>query len=107
MADGCTGCSLPCDHVDGARQHFEHNDVSFVAVSRAPIKKIEAYRQRMGWTFRWASSANSDFNFDYDVPFPEGARESGVFDNFEARPYPEIDELPGVSVFFKDEDGAI
>lgn len=105
--EGCPGCSLLCDHVDGARQHFEHNDVSFVAVSRAPIETIEAYRKRMGWTFRWVSSAKSDFNFDFDVSFPQGARESGVFYNFETRPDPEIDELPGVSVFFKDEDGAI
>ena len=105
--EGCTGCSLLCDHVDGPRQHFENNDVSFVAASRAPIEKLEAYRKRMGWTFRWVSSAKSDFNFDYDVSFPAGKRESGVFYNFEARPDPEIDELPGVSVFFKDEDGAI
>ena len=105
--EGCPGCSLLCDHVDGARQHFEHNDVSFVAVSRAPVEKLEAYRKRMGWTFRWASAANSDFNFDYDVSFPQETREGGVFYNFERRPDPEIGELPGVSVFFKDEDGAI
>lgn len=105
--EGCTGCSLLCDHVDGARQHFEQNDVSFVAVSRAPVEKIEAYRKRMGWMFRWVSSAKSDFNFDYDVSFPQESREAGVFYNFEARPDPGIDELPGVSVFFKDDDGAI
>jgi predicted dithiol-disulfide oxidoreductase (DUF899 family) len=104
--EGCTGCSLLCDHVDGARQHFEHNDVSFVAVSRGPIEKIEAYRKRMGWTFRWVSSAGT-FNFDYNVSFPAGSREDGVFYNFEQRPDPEIDELPGVSVFFKDEDATI
>jgi predicted dithiol-disulfide oxidoreductase (DUF899 family) len=105
--EGCIGCSLLCDHVDSARQHFEQNDVSFVAVSRAPIAALEAYRKRMGWTFRWASSANTDFNFDYDVSFPAQTREGGVFYNFEARPDPEIDELPGVSVFYRDEDGAI
>ncbi len=105
--EGCTGCSLHCDHVDGPRQHFEHNDVSFVAVSRAPIEKIEAYRERMGWSFRWVSSAKNDFNFDYNVSFPEGSREGGVFYNFEWRPDPGIDELSGASVFFRDEDGAI
>ena len=72
--EGCPGCSLLSDQVDGARQHFEHNDVSFVAVSRAPIAKLEAYRTRMGWTFRWVSSAGSDFNFDYHVSFPDGTR---------------------------------
>ncbi len=105
--EGCTGCSLLCDHVDGARQHFEHNDVSFVAVSRGPLSRLEAYRKRMGWTFRWVSSAGSDFNFDYAVSFPPGSREGGVIYNFEGRPDPGIDELPGISVFFKDGDGAI
>jgi predicted dithiol-disulfide oxidoreductase (DUF899 family) len=104
---GCVGCSLFCDHVDGARQHFEHNDVSFVAVSRAPIEKLEAYRKRMGWTFRWVSSAGNDFNFDHHVSFPDGSREGGVFYNFEQRPDPGTDELSGRSVFFKDDDGAI
>jgi predicted dithiol-disulfide oxidoreductase (DUF899 family) len=105
--EGCPGCSLLCDQVDGARQHFEHNDVSFVAVSRAPIEMLEAYRQRMGWKFRWVSSAGNDFNFDYHVSFPKGGRERGVIYNFAERPDPEIDELSGVSVFFKDGDGAI
>jgi predicted dithiol-disulfide oxidoreductase (DUF899 family) len=86
---------------------FEHNDVSFVAVSRGPIAKPEAYRKRMGWKFRWVSSAASDFNFDYYVSFPNGTRERGVFYNFAERPDPEVDELPGSSVFYKDEDGSI
>jgi predicted dithiol-disulfide oxidoreductase (DUF899 family) len=105
--EGCPGCSLLSDHVDGARQHFEHNDVSFVAVSRGPLDRLEAYRKRMGWRFRWVSSAGNDFNFDYNVSFPNGQRENGVFYNFERKPDPGIDELPGLSVFLKDEDGAI
>jgi predicted dithiol-disulfide oxidoreductase (DUF899 family) len=105
--EGCVGCSFHCDHVDAARQHFEHNDVSFAAVSRAPIEKLEAYRRRMGWTFRWVSSAHNDFNFDYHVSFPQGTRADGVYYNFEQRADPGIDELSGRSVFFKDEDGAI
>jgi predicted dithiol-disulfide oxidoreductase (DUF899 family) len=105
--EGCPGCSLLCDQVDGARQHFEHNDVSFVAVSRGPIEKLRAYRERMGWKFRWVSSAASDFNFDHHVSFPDGARERGVFYNFEQQPDPEIDELSGTSVFTKDDRGTI
>jgi predicted dithiol-disulfide oxidoreductase (DUF899 family) len=107
--EGCSGCSLLCDQVDGARQHFEHNDVSFAAVSRGPIAKLQAYRERIGWKFRWVSSAASDFDFnvDYHVSFPNGTRERGVFYNFEQRSDPEIDELPGVSVFHNDDDGAI
>src|SRR5258706_9146323 len=94
--EGCPGCSLLSDQVDGARQHFEHDDVSFVAVSRGPIDKLQAYRKRMGWKFRWVSSATSDFNFDYHVSFPEGTRERGVFYNFAERSDPEVDELAGV-----------
>jgi predicted dithiol-disulfide oxidoreductase (DUF899 family) len=105
--EGCPGCSLLCDQVDGARQHFEHNDVSFVAVSRGPIEKLQAYRERMGWKFRWVSSAAGDFNFDYHVSFPKGTREHGVFYNFNDCPDPEVDELPGVSVFYLEDDGSI
>ncbi len=76
------------------------------ALSRS-IDKLEAYRKRMGWKFRWVSSATSAFNLDYHVSFPDGTRGRGVFYNFEKRPDPEIDELPGVSVFYKDHDGAI
>jgi predicted dithiol-disulfide oxidoreductase (DUF899 family) len=105
--EGCPGCSLLADQVDGARRHFEHNDVSFAAVSRAPIAKLEAYRERMGWAFRWVSSAGCDFNLDYNVSFPDGTRRRGVVYNFEKQPDPGIDELHGTSVFFKDADGAI
>jgi predicted dithiol-disulfide oxidoreductase (DUF899 family) len=105
--EGCPGCSLLSDQVDGARQHFEQNDVSFVAVSRGPIEMLQAYRERMRWKFRWVSSAGSDFNFDYHVSFPEGTREQGVFYNFDQRPDPGVDELAGVSVFYRDGDGAI
>ena len=105
--EGCIGCSLLCDHVDGARRHFEHNDVSFVAVSRAPVAKLDAYRHRMGWAFRWVSSAGNDFNLDYHVSFPGGSRGSGVNYNFEQRPDHGIDELSGRSVFFKDADGTV
>jgi predicted dithiol-disulfide oxidoreductase (DUF899 family) len=105
--EGCPGCSLLSDHVDGARQHFQHNDVSFVAVSRGPIAKLEAYRKRMGWKFRWVSSAANDFNFDYHVSFPQGTREQGVLYNFAQQSDPEVDELPGASVFYQDDDGAI
>jgi predicted dithiol-disulfide oxidoreductase (DUF899 family) len=105
--EGCPGCSLLSDQVDGARQHFEHDDVSFVAVSRAPIERLEAYRKRMGWQFHWVSSGANDFNFDFHVSFPKDTREAGVFYNFEKQPDPEVDELPGISVFYRDEDGTI
>jgi predicted dithiol-disulfide oxidoreductase (DUF899 family) len=105
--EGCVGCSLLADQVDGGRQHLEHKDVSWVAVSRGPIDRLEAYRRRMGWSFRWVSSADSDFNFDFHVSFPEETRRNGIFYNFADQPDPRIDELPGVSVFHQDEHGAI
>jgi predicted dithiol-disulfide oxidoreductase (DUF899 family) len=100
--EGCPGCSLLSDQVDGARQHFEHNDVSFVAVSRAPIDKLAAYRKRMGWTFRWVSSAGSDFNFDYHVSFRRDELTRGRVDyNYRTRPW-SLSEAPGISVFLKE-----
>lgn len=105
--EGCVGCSFLCDHVDGARRHFEHHDISFVAVSRAPMERLLAYRERMGWTFRWVSSGGNDFNFDYHVSFPPKEQAAEVEYNFTQRPHPDIDELEGESVFLQAEDGTI
>jgi predicted dithiol-disulfide oxidoreductase (DUF899 family) len=105
--EGCTGCSFLADQIEGALMHLTHHDVSFAAVSRAPVAKLLAYRARMGWRFPWVSAADSDFNFDFHVSFPDGTREGGVFYNFEQQPDPEIDELSGTSAFFQDADGSI
>ena len=107
--EGCTGCSFLCDHVDGARQHFEHHDLSFVAVSRAPIGKLETYRKRMGWNFRWVSAGHTDFNYDFHVSFPpERVKDGRITYNFTEQDYsPDCQELPGFSVFFKDEEGHV
>jgi predicted dithiol-disulfide oxidoreductase (DUF899 family) len=67
--DGCPSCSFLVDHVEGAQQHFEHRDISFACVSRAPIDKIETYKRRMGWGFQWVSSSQNRFNFDFHVSF--------------------------------------
>jgi predicted dithiol-disulfide oxidoreductase (DUF899 family) len=106
---GCVGCSFKADHVDAARVHLEHHDVSFAAISRAPLAKIDAYRRRMGWQFAWVSSSGSDFNFDFHVSFDKeaAAREGGkVAYNFTRIDY-ESDELPGQSVFYRDETGTV
>jgi predicted dithiol-disulfide oxidoreductase (DUF899 family) len=106
--EGCRGCSFMADHVDGARQHFEHHDVAFAAVSRAPWSEIEKFKKRMGWGFNWASSYGSDFNYDYHVSFTKEQLESGkVYYNFEEIDDASMDELPGLSVFQKEEDGRI
>src|SRR5262245_24910879 len=99
---GCVGCSFLCDHVDGANQHLMQHDVTFVAVSRAPLAKIESYKKRMGWRFPWVSSYGSDFNFDYHVSFtPEEVTKGKAYYNYEIQDVG-IDELSGRSVFFKD-----
>ncbi|CAN7210476.1 thioredoxin family protein [Rhizobium rhizogenes] len=106
---GCPGCSFLADHFDGALPHLNHHDVSLVAVSRAPLEKVEAYKTRMGWKFPWVSSFANDFNFDYHVSFTKDqlAGEK-VFYNFTAMDSSEgHDELPGLSAFYKDEAGDI
>ncbi len=104
--EGCTGCSFSADHVDPARVHFENRDLSFVAVSRAPLEKIAAYQKRMGWKFNWVSSYGSDFNYDFNVSFKPEQIGTQVFYNYGMETC-EIDELPGLTVFYKDEDGRI
>jgi len=104
---GCPGCSLISDHVDAARQHFEHNDLSFAAVSRTSVANIEAYKKRMGWTFPWVSSLHSDFNYDFQVSFRKAELEAGPVEyNFEMQKGT-MEELHGESMFFKDSDGTI
>lgn len=106
--EGCVGCSFQADHVDAARQHFEHADLSFAAVSRAPYDRIAAFKRRMGWSFPWVSSFGTDFNYDYHVSFREDERKRGnVFYNFRTIDDPGIDELPGQSVFCRGDDGTI
>ncbi|MGO8918333.1 MAG: DUF899 domain-containing protein [Stellaceae bacterium] len=105
--EGCVGCSFGADHIGGALVHLEHHDVTVVAVSRAPLAEIEAYRKRMGWRFTWVSSDGSDFNFDYHVSFtPDEMAKAEVYYNYRMTA-PSIDELPGLSVFCKDAAGDI
>lgn len=106
---GCPGCSFLADHFDGARQHIIHHDVNLVAVSRAPLPKIEAYRQRMGWTFPWVSSNGSDFNFDYHVSYtPEDLAGDQINYNFQKIDIAQgHDELPGLSCFYQDDSGQV
>jgi predicted dithiol-disulfide oxidoreductase (DUF899 family) len=83
---GCPTCSSIADTFDGIRVHLEHHDVTFVAVSRAPLEKVQAYKQRMGWRFPWASSDGSDFNFDFGVSFTEEQQREGAEYNFQRFP---------------------
>ena len=107
LGNGCTGCSFLADHLDGPLLHLVHHDVSLVVVSRAPLERLEAYKQRMGWRFPWVSSAENDFNFDYHVSFtPEELASGEVYYNYGMIPA-SIDELPGISVFYKSPEGEI
>jgi predicted dithiol-disulfide oxidoreductase (DUF899 family) len=100
---GCPSCSYMADHVAGMELHLAHRDVSFVAVSRAPLPEIERFRQRMGWQFKWVSSYGSDFNHDFGVSFsPEQVARGTVPYNYQVQAFPN-DEAPGVSVFYKDD----
>jgi predicted dithiol-disulfide oxidoreductase (DUF899 family) len=106
---GCPGCSFLSDHVDGTLPHLNNHDVTWVAVSRAPLDRIDAYKRRMGWRFPWVSSSATDFNFDYHVSFtPEDLAKEKVVYNFTAIESENAnDELPGVSAFYKDETGEV
>ena len=106
---GCTGCSFLADHLVGALADLNHHDVTLVAVSRAPLEKVEAYKRRMGWNFPWVSSFANDFNFDYHVSFSkEQLAGEKVFYNFTPMDAAEgFDELSGLSAFYKDEAGNV
>ena len=101
--EGCPGCSFMADHLDGTLPHLEHHDVSVVVVSRATLPEILAFKKRMGWTFNWVSSNESDFNFDYHVSFNKADKVNYNYDTIDWAG----EELPGVSTFYKDEDGTI
>ncbi len=103
----CPGCSFVSDHIDAARQHFEHADLSFAAVSRVPLQRIEEVRQRMGWRFPWVSSEGSDFNFDFGVSFtPEDLAAGRAIYNY-GTVIQKSRDMFGVSVFVKDDDGTV
>lgn len=106
--EGCPSCSFWADNYNGAVVHLNHRDVTLVAISRAPLEKLEAYKQRMGWTFKWVSSSDTDFNFDYHVSATAEEIERGepVYYNYHMTSFPSP-ERPGISVFYKDDDGSI
>ncbi|HEY2532479.1 MAG TPA: DUF899 family protein [Xanthobacteraceae bacterium] len=104
----CAGCTLEASHVDGLLEYFDHHDMSYVAVSRAPIEQIEKVRQRMHWKFRWVSSFKSDFNYDFHVSFrPEEVAAGRATYNFREFDPKGSYALSGNSVFYKDSAGNI
>jgi predicted dithiol-disulfide oxidoreductase (DUF899 family) len=104
--EGCPSCSLLADHFDGANWHLPQRDVTLVAVSRAPLAEIEAFKRRMGWRFKWVSSYGNDFNYDFHVSFTKDQLAKGKVDyNYDM--VEGYDELPGLSVFYEHENGAV
>jgi predicted dithiol-disulfide oxidoreductase (DUF899 family) len=105
--EGCPHCSFWADNFDGIDVHLAHRDVTFVAISRAPLAKIEAFRKRMGWSFKWLSSSRSDFNYDYQASFrPEDIERGEVFYNYATTGLDHTDR-EGVSVFHRDASGDV
>jgi predicted dithiol-disulfide oxidoreductase (DUF899 family) len=104
--EGCKSCSFWADNFDGIPIHLNHRDVTFTAVSRAPLAKINAYKKRMGWSFPWVSSYGSDFSYDFHVSFTEEQLAAGKVD-YNYGLVEGYEELPGLSVFSKDERGEV
>lgn len=103
----CSGCSFTADHLDGAVAHLEAAGVTFVAISRAPLAKLDAYKRRMGWGFRWVSSEHSDFNYDFGVSFSGEQQENGAEHNYRwadelAEVVPDLSDATGISTFVLD-----
>ncbi len=106
--EGCPSCSFMMDHFAGTLVHLAARDVSFAAISRAPLAEILPFKKRMGWNFNWVSSHGTDFNFDFHVSFdPKRATSGKVIYNFIVQKVPNPEEMPGISVFARGEDGAI
>ncbi|MFN8062443.1 MAG: thioredoxin family protein [Vicinamibacterales bacterium] len=104
---GCKSCSFWADNFNGITAHLRQRDTSLVAVSRAPLGTLQRFAERMGWSFPWFSSAGSDFNVDYHVSFTPDQLASGTVSyNYDARKAGPA-ELPGISVFYREDDGRL
>ena len=103
----CKGCSFVADHIDAARQHFVDADLSFAAISRASLQRIEQVKRALGWSFPWVSSHGSDFNFDFGVSFkkPDIAAGRAIF-NY-GTPIKSSEDMMGASIFARNERGDV
>jgi predicted dithiol-disulfide oxidoreductase (DUF899 family) len=105
--EGCKHCSFWADNFNPIAIHLNHRDASFAAISRAPISKIERFRTRMGWTFKWVSSGQNDFNYDYQASFTPDQIASGTAVYNYAKLNMDMSDLQGVSVFYRDDTGVL
>jgi len=104
--EGCKSCSFLADHFDATRIHLAHRDVAFAVVSQAPMPRIQAFQERMGWRFDWVSAFGNDFQHDYGVHFTKEELAGEVDYNYSKTRFG-LEEAPGLSVFYKDEAGEI
>jgi predicted dithiol-disulfide oxidoreductase (DUF899 family) len=104
---GCPSCSFMADHADGMNIHLPHRDITFVAVSRAPLPEIQRFHSRMGWQFDWVSSHGSEFNRDFAVSFTQEELATGEVDYNYGKVHFPAEEAPGISVFYKDDAGDV
>ena len=116
--EGCPSCSFWADSFNGIGVHLNHRDVTMIAISHAPLEKLQPFKKRMGWSFKWVSSFHSDFNYDFQVSFtPAEFKKGTVYYNYTDRGSDSLglvdsknavnQEAPGISVFYKDENGAV
>jgi predicted dithiol-disulfide oxidoreductase (DUF899 family) len=105
--EGCLHCSFWADSFNGSSVHLNHRDVTFVAISRASLAKIEPFKKRMGWSFKWVSSFQSEFNFDYHVSFTSEEMQNGSAVYNYVKTDPGVTDREGISVFYKGESGAV
>ena len=106
--EGCKSCSLCADHYDASIANLNQRDVSMITVSRAPLAILQDFKKRMGWNFKWVSSQENNFNQDYNVSFsPEQIENKEVYYNYNFENSFQMPELPGISVFYKDEAGEL
>ncbi|MGH6811414.1 MAG: DUF899 domain-containing protein [Methylocella sp.] len=104
---GCKSCSFWADNFNGIVPHLNQRGVTFAAIARAPLPKLQVFATRLGWSFKWLSSSGSDFNYDYNVSFtPEELGGGRAIYNYAANKL-SMPELPGISVFFKDAEGQV
>jgi predicted dithiol-disulfide oxidoreductase (DUF899 family) len=104
--EGCKSCSFLADQFEGPRIHLAHRDVRFAVVSRAPLPRIQAFQKRMGWRFHWVSAFANEFQRDYGVHFTKEELAEEVRYNYNTTRF-EVEEAPGLSVFYKDESGEV
>jgi predicted dithiol-disulfide oxidoreductase (DUF899 family) len=103
----CKGCSFVADHIDAARQHFGDADLSFAAISRAPLERIEQVKRALGWTFPWVSSYGSEFSYDFGVSFKKEDIAAGRAIFNYGTPIKSSEDMMGAIIFARNESGEV